>query len=86
MILERQTLNCAEIDLFRAAVRWAAAECERHNLEPTPKHQNVKLGDALYLIRIPAMKLEEFANHVSSRMFEESLNLKRSKGKKNAFR
>ncbi|XP_003428230.1 BTB/POZ domain-containing protein 6-B isoform X3 [Nasonia vitripennis] len=68
-VLSRETLNCKEIHLWNAALRWAHAECLRQDLEPTPcnqrrllgKHRSEK-GSALNLIRLPAMSLEEFAN------------------------
>ncbi|KAG1652192.1 BTB/POZ domain-containing protein 3 [Nymphon striatum] len=61
-ILARETLNIKEIDLFEATLRWAKAECLRDNIEPSTDNQRKVLKDALNLIRIPAMKLEEFAN------------------------
>lgn len=61
-VLSRETLNCKEIDLFQAALSWATAECVRKDLEPTPQNKRAVLGNSLYLIRIPTMSLEEFAN------------------------
>ncbi|XP_043276947.1 BTB/POZ domain-containing protein 6 isoform X2 [Venturia canescens] len=64
-VLSRETLNCKEIHLWEAALRWAPAECIRQELEPTPLNQRRLLGSALNLIRIPAMSVEEFANSVA---------------------
>ncbi|XP_014218508.1 BTB/POZ domain-containing protein 6-B-like isoform X5 [Copidosoma floridanum] len=64
-VLSRETLNCKEIHLWNAALRWAHAECLRQDLEPTPNNQRRLLGSALNLIRLPAMNLEEFANSVA---------------------
>ncbi|KAK7862632.1 hypothetical protein R5R35_001607 [Gryllus longicercus] len=61
-VLARETLNCKEKHLFDAAMFWASAECARRELEPTPQNQRIVLGNALYLVRIPTMSLEEFAN------------------------
>lgn len=61
-VLARETLNCKEMHLFEAALNWASAECLRQDLEPTPQNKRSVLGNALYLIRIPTMSLEEFAN------------------------
>lgn len=61
-ILARETLNAREVSVFEAALRWAEAECQRQGLEVTPDSQRTVLAKALYLIRIPAMKVEEFAN------------------------
>ncbi|XP_029158003.1 BTB/POZ domain-containing protein 6-B-like isoform X2 [Nylanderia fulva] len=64
-VLSRETLNCKEIHIWNAALRWASAECIRQDLEPTPVNQRQLLGSALYLIRLPAMNLEEFANNAA---------------------
>lgn len=32
-ILERETLNCRETVVFKAAVAWAQAECQRKGIE-----------------------------------------------------
>ena len=61
-VLARETLNAREISLFEAALRWAEAECGRQELEPTSENKRKVLGNALYLIRIPTMQLDEFAN------------------------
>uniref|UniRef100_T1IIE9 BTB domain-containing protein n=1 Tax=Strigamia maritima TaxID=126957 RepID=T1IIE9_STRMM len=61
-VLARETLNAKEMVLFEAALNWAAAECFRRDLEPTSENKRQVLGRALYMIRIPAMTLEEFAN------------------------
>ncbi|XP_076267442.1 BTB/POZ domain containing protein 3 lute isoform X2 [Rhynchophorus ferrugineus] len=61
-VLGRETLNCKEMNLLEAALNWASAECGRRELEPTAQNKRAVLGNALYLIRIPTMTLEEFAN------------------------
>ncbi|KAG5895181.1 hypothetical protein JTB14_007347 [Gonioctena quinquepunctata] len=61
-VLGRETLNCKEMNLLEAALNWATAECSRREMEPTPQNKRDVLGNALYLIRIPTMTLEEFAN------------------------
>lgn len=61
-VLGRETLNCKEMHLLEAALNWAAAECQRREIDPTPQNKRGMLGNALYLIRIPTMTLEEFAN------------------------
>ncbi|XP_078050841.1 BTB/POZ domain containing protein 3 lute [Augochlora pura] len=61
-VLSRETLNCKEIHIWDAALQWATAECIRQELEPSAANQRRLLGSALYLIRLPAMNLEEFAN------------------------
>ncbi|XP_076038831.1 BTB/POZ domain containing protein 3 lute [Oratosquilla oratoria] len=61
-VLSRETLNCREIVLFDAALSWAEAECGRQDIEPSPENKRKVLGEALFLVRIPCMELEEFAN------------------------
>jgi len=48
--------------IFQAALQWAAAECKRRNLQVDSTNCRNVLGDALYLIRLPTMALEDFAN------------------------
>ena len=62
MVLARETLNAKEVSLFEATVHWAEAECARREMQPTPENKRRVLDNALHLIRIPAMKLEEFAD------------------------
>ncbi|XP_011874656.1 PREDICTED: BTB/POZ domain-containing protein 6 isoform X1 [Vollenhovia emeryi] len=61
-VLSRETLNCKEIHIWDAALRWSSAECIRQDVEPIPTNQRQLLGSALYLIRLPVLNLEEFAN------------------------
>ncbi|KAH8407924.1 hypothetical protein KR222_001204 [Zaprionus bogoriensis] len=64
-ILSRETLNCKEIHLFEAALNWAMNACEKMNIDETSQNKRRVLGQALHLIRIPTMTLEEFANGVA---------------------
>lgn len=64
-ILARETLNCREINLFEAALCWAHSACLKTDVEPTSENKRRILGKALFLIRIPTMTLEQFANHVA---------------------
>lgn len=59
--MERDTLGVREVRLFGAAVRWAEAEAQRQQLQPTPENKRRVLGKALGLIRFPLMTIEEFA-------------------------
>ena len=63
---QRETLNCKETVLFQAALQWAASECKRRQLDVSPQHCRLVLGDALYLIRLPTMALEDFANEAAT--------------------
>ncbi|KAH7701175.1 BTB/POZ domain-containing protein 2-like protein, partial [Aphelenchoides avenae] len=61
-VLARNTLSIQEIDLYRAAIRWARAQLKRAHKRPT--HQAIRqvLGKALLLIRFPTMHPQEFTN------------------------
>ena len=61
-ILGRDTLRANETIVFEAATSWAEAECTRQGRDVEPKQCRKILGDALYLIRLPTMTLNEFAN------------------------
>ncbi|XP_074661540.1 BTB/POZ domain-containing protein 6-B-like [Tubulanus polymorphus] len=61
-VLARETLNAKEISLFNAAYRWSEVECLRRGIETNPTNLRKVLGRSLYLIRLPTMELEEFAN------------------------
>uniref|UniRef100_UPI003AAD78B6 BTB/POZ domain-containing protein 6-B-like isoform X1 n=1 Tax=Centroberyx gerrardi TaxID=166262 RepID=UPI003AAD78B6 len=62
IILRRETLNTKEVVVFDAVMSWAMAECKRQGLGPTTRNKRDVLGKALYLVRIPTMSLEEFAD------------------------
>ncbi|XP_037950890.1 BTB/POZ domain-containing protein 6 isoform X2 [Teleopsis dalmanni] len=64
-ILSRETLNCKEIHLFEAALNWALNACQKMTVDNTSQNKRNVLGQALHLIRIPTMTLEEFANGVA---------------------
>lgn len=61
-VLSRESLNAREALVFDAALAWAGAECARRGLEPTAENRRECLGGALYLLRLPAMSLQEFAD------------------------
>ncbi|XP_016128044.1 BTB/POZ domain-containing protein 3-like [Sinocyclocheilus grahami] len=61
-ILRRETLNAKEIVVFEAALSWAEAECQRREMNTTIDNKRKVLGQAVYLIRIPTMGLDDFAN------------------------
>ncbi len=64
-ILRRETLNAKEMVVLEAALSWAEAECHRQELQPSIENKRLVLGKNIYLIRIPAMALDDFANGVA---------------------
>ncbi|XP_060727657.1 BTB/POZ domain-containing protein 6-A [Tachysurus vachellii] len=64
-VLRRDSLNAKESAVLQAALTWAEAECQRHGMCPTAANKRAVLGEALHLLRLPAMTLAEFANGVA---------------------
>ncbi|XP_035277692.1 BTB/POZ domain-containing protein 6-B-like isoform X1 [Anguilla anguilla] len=62
IILTRETLNIKEAVVFEAVLSWAVAECKRRGLAPSSRNKRSVLGKALYLVRVPSMTLQEFAD------------------------
>lgn len=57
-------LNVHEIDVFRAAVHWSERKTSDQNLSPTSINKRNVLGEALFLIHVPAMSISEFTKIV----------------------
>lgn len=62
-ILQSDSLNCKETEVFDACILWAKNSCILNDLDPE-KVENLRKtltdGDLLYQIRFGAMKFEEF--------------------------
>lgn len=64
-LVERDTLNIKEIELFSAVSRWASNECEKQGLEAGGKVKRRVLGDrVIKAIRFPIMTEGEFTSVV----------------------
>lgn len=63
-VLRMDRLNVHEVDVFRAAVHWAERKASDQNLSPTPINKRNVLGEALFLIHVPAMSVSEFTKIV----------------------
>ena len=64
-VLKREPLNVAEVDLFKAVVKWSEAECSRKGIEANAKNKRTVIGNAIYEIRFTSMSLREFGQTVS---------------------
>lgn len=64
-VLRRDSLNTNESAVLQAALAWAEAECQRRGTSATASNKRAVLGEALHLLRLPALTLEEFANGVA---------------------
>lgn len=64
-IVQRDCLTVHEINLFEAVERWAVAECERQEIEPSKENKRKVTGEEIVTnIRFPLMTQEEFAQKV----------------------
>lgn len=60
-ILKMNALNCNEIDVFAAGIRWALVYCQQNGLDRR-KRENLRaaFGDAIYQIRFSLFSAAEF--------------------------
>ena len=63
-VLERDTLNVEEVDIFRACLEWAGARCLEEGVPVSVDEIRADLGKALYLVRFPVMDISDFSNKV----------------------
>ena len=63
-VLDMETINAGELDIFEACMTWAWAECERQGLDKNVSNARQVLGDHLYKIRFSTMSLQQFADNV----------------------
>jgi len=65
-LLRSPNLTCGEADLFDATMRWAKAEADRQGSKSAsdPETRRQILGEALNLIRFPAMTMTEVCTKV----------------------
>ena len=64
-ILERESLNIKDVDLFKAVMKWSEAECRRKKIEVNAKNKRAVIGDAMYQVRFLSMTSVEFGQNVS---------------------
>ena len=66
VILSRDSLHVDELELFKACLSWAAAQCKKQHLEVNGSNERKVLGRCLDLIRFPVMSLEDFITTIPS--------------------
>ncbi|CAL8104092.1 unnamed protein product [Calicophoron daubneyi] len=64
-MLQRDTLNCKESEVFAAVRRWSGAECARLRLPDVIPNRAQIAADLLRLVRFPTMTLNDFALNVA---------------------
>lgn len=70
-VLKMNVLNCDENQLFDACIKWAKALCQKNGMDETnAEHVKNQLGTQFYSIRFGAIKQEEFAIILQSKVIE----------------
>ena len=64
-IVEHPALSIPEIDLFESVLKWAKSKCKARQIKETPNKLRELIGDVLFHIRFPTMKLEDFSSKVA---------------------
>ena len=62
LILSRESLCAPERTVFDAADAWAEAQCQEKSIEATGQNKRDQLKDALYMVRMPLLSIEEFTH------------------------
>ncbi|XP_055317746.1 BTB/POZ domain-containing protein 6-B-like [Sitodiplosis mosellana] len=71
-ILEIESLQCSENDIFKACLEWAKCACDKNELDQNvAEHLKAELGDCFYLIRFGTIPTEEFAKHISNELYKD---------------
>ena len=67
-LLKREILTVAEVELFKAVLKWVDSECAKQgiNIEEDKTARRRVLGDSVYEISFLEMSLEDFTKYVSS--------------------
>lgn len=63
-LLKRDTLYIAEVDLFKAVLKWSEIQCSKNGVQATDENKRKVLGNAVHEIRFRVMSQEEFTQHV----------------------
>ena len=63
-VLERDSLNVEEVNIFRACLESAGARCLEEGVPVNVDEIRADLGRALYLVRFPVMDISDFSNEV----------------------
>lgn len=71
-ILAIDSLNCNEIDIFKACLAWAKSTCTRNGLDENKSdHIKSQLDDCFALIRFGVIPTEEFATYISNECYKD---------------
>ena len=66
-LLKRESLTVAEVELFKAVLKWVDSECAKQgiDIEEDKTARRRVLGDSVYEIRFLEMSQEDFAKYVT---------------------
>lgn len=74
-ILQFDSLNCFEIDLFEACMAWAKLACQQKRMdENNAENLKTQLGNCFHLIRFGAMDGLEISNVLSNPVYKNLFN------------
>ncbi|KAL3088242.1 hypothetical protein niasHS_008395 [Heterodera schachtii] len=66
-LLARDQLQTnGELEIWEAAIRWADAQCRRNGTECSAENRRTALGQALFEIRFPLIKKEDFTKTIEA--------------------
>ncbi len=54
-LLKRDTLHIAEVDLFKAVLKWSESQCSKNGVQATDRDRRAVLNNAVYEIRFLLM-------------------------------
>jgi len=72
-LLQRDTLNVKDIDLFKLLMDWARKRCDSLKIPTTPENllSSSVIDNMIYLIRFPTMTLEELTDASCEGLLDE---------------
>ncbi|KAL5008067.1 hypothetical protein ScPMuIL_013648 [Solemya velum] len=65
-VIEADDLMACELDVWKALVRWAEAECERKGVTTNDDNIRHAMGNLIYLVRFLRMNSDMFAQNVAT--------------------
>lgn len=62
-LVDLDSLNCSEMDVFDACIPWVQAKCDYEGIDAiSMANLRAALGDAIFIIRFCSMTADKFAN------------------------
>lgn len=64
LLLLCEEIDCSEVEIFNAVIKWSESACLKSNLKINSKNKRNRLGKCFYNIRFPNMTAFEFSKCV----------------------